>query len=171
VINLDNAKGWLVGEPNKGLNAMFVMMNAARLGVGMQSLGLTEIGYQNSLTYAKERLQMRSLTGPKAPEKAADPIIVHPDVRRMLLTQKAYAEGARAFSYWSALHIDKELSHADESVRKEAADLVALLTPILKAFLSDNAFESTNHAMQIYGGHGFITEWGMEQYVRDARST
>jgi hypothetical protein len=112
---------------------------------------------------------MRALSGPKAPEKAADPIIVHPDVRRMLLTQKAYAEGARAFSYWSALHIDKELSHADESVRKEAADLVALLTPILKAFLSDNAFEGTNHAMQIYGGHGFIAEWGMEQYVRDAR--
>jgi hypothetical protein len=146
-----------------------VMMNAARLGVGMQSLGLTEVAYQNSLTYAKERLQMRSLTGPKAPEKAADPIIVHPDVRRMLLTQKAYAEAGRAFSYWSALQIDKELSHADEAERKEAADLVALLTPILKAFLSDNAFEGTNHAMQIYGGHGFITEWGMEQYVRDAR--
>ncbi|HWT38586.1 MAG TPA: acyl-CoA dehydrogenase C-terminal domain-containing protein, partial [Paraburkholderia sp.] len=169
VINLDNAKGWLVGEPNKGLNAMFVMMNAARLGVGMQGLGLTEVAYQNSLVYAKERLQMRSLTGPKAPEKAADPIIVHPDVRRMLLTQKAYAEGARAFTYWSALQIDKELSHADESVRKEAADLVALLTPIIKAFLTDNAFEGTNMAMQIYGGHGFIAEWGMEQYVRDAR--
>ncbi|MEX3582706.1 MAG: acyl-CoA dehydrogenase C-terminal domain-containing protein [Burkholderia sp.] len=169
VMNLDNATGWLVGEPNKGLNAMFVMMNAARLGVGMQSLGLTEVAYQNSLTYAKERLQMRSLTGPKAPEKAADPIIVHPDVRRMLLTQKAYAEGARAFTYWSALQIDKELSHGDESVRKESADLVALLTPIIKAFLTDNAFECTNHAMQIYGGHGFISEWGMEQYVRDAR--
>ncbi|KWF41643.1 acyl-CoA dehydrogenase [Burkholderia diffusa] len=169
VMNLDNAKGWMVGEPNKGLNAMFVMMNAARLGVGMQGLGLTEVAYQNSLTYAKERLQMRSLTGPKAPDKPADPIIVHPDVRRMLLTQKAYAEGARAFTYWSALQIDKELSHADEAVRKEAADLVALLTPIIKAFLTDNAFESTNHAMQIYGGHGFISEWGMEQYVRDAR--
>ena len=105
----------------------------------------------------------------KAPDKPADPIIVHPDVRRMLLTQKAYAEGARAFTYWSALQIDKELSHGDEAVRKEAADLVALLTPIIKAFLTDNAFESTNHAMQIYGGHGFISEWGMEQYVRDAR--
>ncbi|KAF1030315.1 MAG: 3-methylmercaptopropionyl-CoA dehydrogenase [Burkholderia plantarii] len=169
VMNLDNARGWLVGEPNKGLNAMFVMMNAARLGVSMQGLGLTEIAYQNSLTYAKERLQMRSLTGPKAPEKPADPIIVHPDVRRMLLTQKAYAEGARAFTYWSALQIDRELSHGDEAERKESADLVALLTPIIKAFLTDNAFECTNHAMQIYGGHGFISEWGMEQYVRDAR--
>ncbi|SAK42274.1 Acyl-CoA dehydrogenase-like protein [Caballeronia glebae] len=169
VINLDGAKGWLVGEANKGLNAMFVMMNAARLGVGMQGLGLTEVAYQNSLVYAKERLQMRSLTGPKAPEKAADPIIVHPDVRRMLLTQKAYAEAGRAFTYWAALNIDKELSHADEAVRAEAADFVALLTPVIKAFLTDNAFEGANMGMQIYGGHGFISEWGMEQYVRDAR--
>ncbi|GAB5098180.1 acyl-CoA dehydrogenase C-terminal domain-containing protein [Caballeronia sp. TF1N1] len=169
VINLDGAKGWLVGEESKGLNAMFVMMNAARLGVGMQGLGLTEVAYQNSLVYAKERLQMRSLTGPKAPEKAADPIIVHPDVRRMLLTQKAYAEAGRAFAYWAALNIDKELSHADEAARREAADFVALLTPVIKAFLTDNAFEGTNMAMQIYGGHGFISEWGMEQYVRDAR--
>ncbi|SAL58525.1 Acyl-CoA dehydrogenase-like protein [Caballeronia arvi] len=169
VMNLDGATGWLVGEANKGLNAMFVMMNAARLGVGMQGLGLTEVAYQNSLVYAKERLQMRALTGPKAPEKAADPIIVHPDVRRMLLTQKAYAEAGRAFTYWAALNIDKELSHADESVRAEAADFVALLTPVIKAFLTDNAFEGTNMGMQIYGGHGFISEWGMEQYVRDAR--
>ncbi|GGD58679.1 acyl-CoA dehydrogenase C-terminal domain-containing protein [Caballeronia grimmiae] len=169
VMNLDGAKGWLVGESNKGLNAMFVMMNAARLGVGMQGLGLTEVAYQNSLAYAKERLQMRALTGPKAPDKAADPIIVHPDVRRMLLTQKAYAEAGRAFAYWAALNIDKELSHEDESVRREAADFVALLTPVIKAFLTDNAFEGTNLAVQIYGGHGFISEWGMEQYVRDAR--
>ncbi|KMQ77305.1 Acyl-CoA dehydrogenase [Candidatus Burkholderia pumila] len=169
VMNLDGAKGWLVGEENKGLNAMFVMMNAARLGVGMQGLSLTEVAYQNSLTYAKERLQMRSLTGPKAPDKPADPIIVHPDVRRMLLTQKAYAEAGRAFAYWAALNIDKELSHEDDAVRREAADFVALLTPVIKAFLTDNAFEGTNMAMQIYGGHGFISEWGMEQYVRDAR--
>jgi hypothetical protein len=168
-MNLDGATGWLVGEANKGLNAMFVMMNAARLGVGMQGLGLTEVAYQNSLVYAKERLQMRALTGPKAPEKAADPIIVHPDVRRMLLTQKAYAEAGRAFTYWAALNIDKELSHSDEAVRAEAADFVALLTPVIKAFLTDNAFEGTNMGMQIYGGHGFISEWGMEQYVRDAR--
>jgi alkylation response protein AidB-like acyl-CoA dehydrogenase len=169
VMNLDDAAGTLVGEPNKGLNAMFVMMNAARLGVGMQGLGLTEVAYQNSRAYAKERLQMRSLSGPKAPDKPADPIIVHPDVRRMLLTQKAYVEGGRAFSYWIALQIDKELSHEDEAVRKDSADLVALLTPIIKAFLTDNAFESTNHALQVFGGHGFIREWGMEQYVRDAR--
>ena len=169
VMNLDGARGWLVGEANRGLNAMFVMMNAARLGVGMQSLGLTEVSFQNALVYAKDRLQMRSLSGAKAPDKPADPIIVHPDVRRMLLTQKAYAEGGRAFSYWIALTLDKELSHADESVRRESADLVALLTPIVKAFLSDNAFEATNHGMQVYGGHGFIQEWGMEQYVRDAR--
>ena len=169
VINLDGARGWMVGEPNKGLNAMFVMMNAARLGVGMQSLGLTEVAYQNSAAYAKERLQMRSLSGPKAPDKPADPIIVHPDVRRMLLTQRAFAEGGRAFSYWIALQIDRELSHSDESTRKDAADLVALLTPIAKAFLSDNAFISTNEGMQVFGGHGYIAEWGMEQYVRDAR--
>ncbi|WP_428852298.1 acyl-CoA dehydrogenase C-terminal domain-containing protein [Imbroritus primus] len=169
VMNLDGARGWLVGEPNKGLNAMFVMMNAARLGVGMQGLGLTEVAYQNSVTYAKERLQMRALTGPKAPDKPADPIIVHPDVRRMLLTQRAYAEGGRAFSYWIATQIDIELSHPDEAARKEAADLVALLTPVVKAFLTDNAFIATNEAMQVYGGHGYIAEWGMEQYVRDAR--
>ena len=171
VINLDGAAGWLVGEPNKGLQAMFVMMNAARLGVGMQGLGLTEISYQNARNYAKDRLQMRSLSGVKAPTKEADPILVHPDVRRMLLTQRAYAECARAFTYWIALEIDKELSHPDEAVRAEAADMVALLTPIIKAFITDNAFECTNHGVQVYGGHGFIAEWGMEQYVRDARIT
>lgn len=169
VINLDGAQGWMVGEPNKGLMAMFVMMNGARLGVGIQSLGLSEVAYQNSLAYAKERLQMRSLTGPKLKDKPADPIIVHPDVRRMLLTQKAYTEAGRAFSYWVGLMIDQEHSHPDEAVRKDCGDLVALLTPIIKAFITDNTFESTNLGMQIYGGHGFISEWGMEQYVRDAR--
>jgi butyryl-CoA dehydrogenase len=148
---------------------MFVMMNTARLGVGMQSLGLTEVAYQNALTYAKDRLQMRSLTGPKAVDKPADPIIVHPDVRRMLLTAKAYAEGGRAFSSYVALQIDRELNHPDEKVRKEAEDEVALLTPIIKAFLTDNGWISTSEAMQVYGGHGFISEWGMEQYVRDSR--
>ncbi|BBO59226.1 acyl-CoA dehydrogenase C-terminal domain-containing protein [Mycoavidus sp. B2-EB] len=169
VINLDNAHGWLVGEPHKGLNAMFVMMNAARLGVGMQGLGLTEVAYQNSLAYARQRLQMRALNGAKAPDKAADPIIVHPDVRRMLLTQKAYAEGGRAFAYWIALLIDKERSHQDEKVRAESAEWVALLIPIVKAFLTDNACEATNLGMQVLGGHGYISEWGVEQYVRDAR--
>jgi hypothetical protein len=168
-ISLDGATGTLVGEPHKGLAAMFVMMNAARLGVGMQSLGLTEVAYQNAVTYAKDRIQMRSLSGPKAPDKPADPIIVHPDVRKMLLTARAYAEGGRALSLYCALLIDRELSHPDETVRKEAADQVALLTPIVKAFLTDNAWLATSHCLQVYGGHGYIREWGMEQYVRDAR--
>jgi len=168
-MNLDGATGWLIGEPNKGLNAMFVMMNAARLGVGMQSLGLTEVAYQNAVVYAKDRIQMRSLSGVKAPDRPADPIIVHPDVRRMLLTARAYAEGARAFCSFVALEIDKELNHPDESVRKDSADLVALLTPVIKAFITDNGWIATSEAMQVYGGHGYIAEWGMEQYVRDAR--
>ena len=166
---LEGAVGTLVGEPNKGLNAMFVMMNAARLGVGMQSLGLTEVAYQNAVAYAKDRLQMRALSGPKAPDKAADPIIVHPDVRKMLLTARAYAEGGRALAIYTASLIDKELHHPDEAVRKECADEVALLTPIVKAFMTDNGWIATSHCMQVYGGHGFIHEWGMEQYVRDAR--
>ena len=166
---LEEAVGTLVGEPHKGLNAMFVMMNAARLGVGNQSLGLTEVAYQNAVAYAKDRLQMRALSGPKAPEKAADPIIVHPDVRKMLLTARAYAEGARALACYTALQLDKELSHPDEDVRKEAADELALLTPIIKAFITDNGWIATSHCMQVYGGHGFIHEWGMEQFVRDAR--
>jgi alkylation response protein AidB-like acyl-CoA dehydrogenase len=168
-MNLDDATGWIIGQPNKGLNAMFVMMNAARLGVGMQGLGLTEVAYQNALAYAKERLQMRSLSGPKAPDQAADPIIVHPDVRRMLLTAKAYAEGGRAFSTFIALQIDRELNHPDESVRKDAADMVTLLTPIVKAFMTDNGWIATSEAMQVHGGSGFITGTGVEQYVRDAR--
>ncbi len=168
-MNLDGAVGTLVGQPHKGLAAMFVMMNAARLGVGMQSLGLTEVAYQNAVAYAKDRIQMRSLTGPKASDKPADPIIVHPDVRKMLLTARAYAEGGRALAIYSALLIDKELSHPDEDVRKEAADEVALLTPIVKAFLTDNGWIATSHCMQVFGGHGYIAEWGMEQYVRDSR--
>ena len=169
VMNFDGAIGTLVGEPHKGLNAMFVMMNAARVGVGMQSLGLTEIALQNSVAYAKDRLQMRSLKGAKAPEKVADPIIVHPDVRRMLLTQKAYSEGARAFAYWISLLIDIEKYHPNEKERKEAEDLVSVLTPIVKAFITDNGYTSTNEGLQVFGGHGYIREWGMEQFVRDAR--
>jgi alkylation response protein AidB-like acyl-CoA dehydrogenase len=168
-IVLDGALGTLVGQPNKGLAAMFVMMNAARLGVGVQSLGLTEVAYQNAVAYAKDRLQMRALSGPKAPEKAADPIIVHPDVRKMLLTTRAYAEGGRALAIYTSMLIDKELHHPDAKVRQDAADEVALLTPIVKAFLTDNAWIATSHCMQVYGGHGYIHEWGMEQYVRDAR--
>ncbi len=168
-MNMDGASGWMVGQPNKGLNAMFIMMNAARLGVGMQSLGLTEVAYQNALVYAKERLQMRSLSGVKSPQQPADPIIVHPDVRRMLLTAKAYAEAGRAFASFIALQIDREMHHPDADVRKEAGELVALLTPIVKAFITDNGWIATSEAMQVYGGHGYIAEWGMEQYVRDAR--
>jgi len=166
---LDGAVGSLVGAPNKGLNAMFVMMNAARLGVGVQSLGLTEVAYQNAAVYAKDRIQMRSLSGVKAADKPADPIINHPDVRKMLLTARAYAEGGRALAIHTALLIDKELNSTDEAVRQESADEVALLTPIVKAFLTDNGWIATSHCMQVFGGHGYIAEWGMEQYVRDAR--
>ncbi|MDP3230291.1 MAG: acyl-CoA dehydrogenase C-terminal domain-containing protein [Acidovorax sp.] len=168
-IALDGAIGTMVGQPNKGLAAMFVMMNAARLGVGNQSLGLTEVAYQNALAYAKDRIQMRSLSGTKAKDKDADPIIVHPDVRKMLLTAKAYAEGGRALQIFCTLLLDKVHSHPDEKVRKDSEELVALLTPIVKAFITDNGHISTNACMQVFGGHGFIKEWGMEQYVRDNR--
>ena len=168
-INLDNAKGTLVGQPNKGLMAMFVMMNAARLGVGNQSLGLTEVAYQNAAAYAKDRIQMRALSGPKALDKPADPIIVHPDVRKMLLTARAYAEGGRMLTTYAALQLDKALSSADEEDRKIADAEVALLTPIIKAFITDNAWIATSQCMQVFGGHGYIHEWGMEQFVRDAR--
>ncbi len=169
VMNLDNAFGWLVGQPNKGLQAMFVMMNTARIGVGMQSQGLTEIAYQQSAAYAKDRIQSRSLTGPKNPDKPADSIIHHPDVRRMLLTQRAYNEGGRAFATWLALQADILHGATDEAARKDADDMLSLLTPIVKAFITDNAFQCTNLALQVFGGHGYIREWGMEQYVRDAR--
>ncbi len=161
-IAIDGAIGTLVGKPHKGLAAMFVMMNAARLGVGNQSLGLTEVAYQNALVYAKDRIQMRSLSGTKAKDKDADPIIVHPDVRKMLLTAKAYAEGARALQIYCTLLLDKVHSHPDEKVRAESEELVALLTPIVKAFITDNGHTATNACMQVYGGHGFIKEWGME---------
>jgi alkylation response protein AidB-like acyl-CoA dehydrogenase len=166
---LDGAVGTLVGQPHKGLAAMFVMMNAARIGVGMQSLGLTEVAYQNALAYAKERIQSRSLSGVKNPSQPADSILVHPDVRKMLLTAKAYAEGGRALNLYCALLIDQELNHPDETVRKDAAEMVAMLTPIVKAFITDNGWIATSSCLQVLGGHGFISEWGMEQYVRDAR--
>ncbi|MBB5019308.1 acyl-CoA dehydrogenase [Chitinivorax tropicus] len=169
VLNFDGAKGWLVGEVNKGMACMFTMMNAARLGCGMQGLGLGESAYQNAVAYAKDRVQMRSLSGTKRADLPADPIIVHPDVRRMLLTGKAYTEAGRAFSTWLAMQLDIEERSTDEAIRQDAADLVALLTPIAKAFMTDNGFVVTNQAMQVYGGHGFIREWGMEQYVRDCR--
>ncbi len=171
VINFDESTGWLVGEPHKGMRAMFTMMNAARLGVGIQGLGLAEVAYQNALIYAKDRLQGRSLTGVKAPDKPADPIIVHPDVRRMLLTAKSFVEGARALGMWVSLQLDIETHDADQKARDAASDLLALMTPIVKSYFTDGGFEATNTSMQVYGGHGYIREHGMEQLVRDARIT
>lgn len=169
VMNYDGAKGWLVGEENKGLNAMFVMMNVARLGVGLQGLCQSESSYQNAVIYAKDRLQMRSLTGPKNPSGPADPIIVHPDVRRMLMDAKAINEGARCFLYWTALFGDLMHVSNDEALKTKASDYMALLTPVLKGYITDKGFENAVNGQQIYGGHGFIEEWGMSQYVRDAR--
>ncbi|WP_429948027.1 acyl-CoA dehydrogenase C-terminal domain-containing protein [Comamonas sediminis] len=168
-IAIDGAVGTLVGQANKGLQAMFVMMNAARLGVANQSLGLMAVAYENALAYAKDRLQMRSLSGTKAKDLPADPIIVHPDVRRMLLTAKAYSEGGRAMMIATSALVDEELNHPDEALRKAHAAQVALLTPILKAFLTDKGFEVTVLCQQVFGGHGYIHETGMEQLVRDAR--
>lgn len=169
VMNFDNSIGELVGEPHKGLKAMFTMMNAARLGVAMQGLGIAEVAYQNGLAYAKDRLQMRSITGAKYPDKPADPIIVHPDVRKMLLISKAFIEGSRALSYWTGMSLDIAHKHEDAKERQKADDLVALLTPIIKAYQTDMGSEVANLTVQIYGGHGYIREWGVEQYVRDAR--
>jgi alkylation response protein AidB-like acyl-CoA dehydrogenase len=171
VMNLDKATGWLVGEPNKGMRAMFTMMNAARLAVAIQGLGLAEVAYQNALAYAKERLQGRALTGAKAKDKAADPIIVHPDVRKNLLTVKAFTEGARALGLWVSLQLDIEQHAADPKEREAAADLLALMTPIVKAYFTDAGFEATNISMQVWGGHGYIHENGVEQFVRDVRIT
>ena len=169
VLNFDCSTGFLVGEPNKGMRAMFVMMNGARLAVGMQGLGLSEVAYQNALAYARERLQGRALTGVKNPAGPADPILVHPDVRKSLLRIKAFNEGARSLAYWVGMLIDTEHRHEDEAVRQDAADLVALMTPVIKAFFTDLGFEATNLALQTLGGHGYIREYGIEQYVRDAR--
>jgi alkylation response protein AidB-like acyl-CoA dehydrogenase len=171
VMNLDGAKGWLVGELNKGMPAMFVMMNAARLGVGMQGLGIAETSYQSAVAYARDRLQGRSLTGPKNANGPADPIIVHPDVRRMLLTQKSFTEGARALSLWVGMLIDEAHTHPDADKRAAADDLVQMLTPIIKAYFTDMGSECANLAVQTYGGHGYIREHGVEQLVRDARIT
>lgn len=169
VMNFDQSTGWLVGDPHKGLKAMFTMMNAARLMVGMQGLGLAEVAWQNGLAYAKDRLQMRALDGTKYPDKPADPILVHPDVRRMLLTSKAFCEGARALSYWVGMHLDIAKKHPDPVKRQEADDLVALMTPIVKAYQTDMGFDVANATIQIHGGHGYIREYGVEQYARDAR--
>jgi len=168
VMNFDGAKGYLIGEPNRGLNLMFTFMNTARIGTAIQGLAHAELSYQGALAYARERLAMRSLSGPKNPDGPADPIIVHPDVRRMLLTQKAIAEGSRAMLYYLA-QLGDVVDRGDEERAKQADDLMALLTPIAKAFVTEAGFEAANHGVQIFGGHGFIREWGMEQIVRDAR--
>ncbi len=168
VMNFDNATGYLIGTENRGLNCMFTFMNTARLGTGIQGLSHGEIAFQGALRYARDRLQSRSLSGPKNPEGPADPIIVHPDVRRMLLTIKSLTEGNRALLYYTAKKADL-LHHPDEAVRKKADNELGFLTPIVKAFMTETGFESANHGVQCYGGHGFIREWGMEQNVRDCR--
>ena len=169
VINYDNATGWLVGEANRGLNAMFVMMNEARLGVGIQGLALSEVAYQNAAQYARDRLQGRSISGVKAPDKPADPIIVHPDIRRMLMTMRAFNEAARALMLWTALKGDVALQSDDEKTRQAADDHMGLLTPVIKGVFTDKGFENAVMAQQVFGGHGYIQEHGMEQFVRDAR--
>ncbi|GAA5317250.1 MAG: phenylacyl-CoA dehydrogenase [Candidatus Pelagadaptatus aseana] len=168
VMNFDNAKGFLIGPPNRGLNCMFTFMNTARLGTAMQGVAHAEMGFQKSLDYARDRLQMRALSGAKNPEGPADPIIVHPDVRRMLLTQKAFAEGGRMMITYCAKLVDL-IESGDEELAKEADGKLAFLTPIAKAFLTEVGFESANHGLQCFGGHGFISEWGAEQNVRDCR--
>lgn len=170
-ISFNGCKGWLVGEKHKGMRAMFTMMNAARLYVGVQGLGIGEVAYQNALAYSRERLQMRALTGAKFPDKAADPITVHPDVRRMLLTMRAFAEGSRALALEMALKIDLAHRHTDPKVKQECDDFVQLMTPICKSYLTDGGYEMASLAVQCFGGYGYIKEYGVEQYLRDARIT
>ena len=169
VLNYDNAEGYLIGEENGGLKAMFTMMNSARLGVGVEGLGKAELAYQYAVDYAKNRLQGKSVSGRKLPEKPADPIIHHPDVRRMLLSIRSFTEGARALAAWTALQEDISAHHPDAAEREKAEDYVGLMTPVVKAFFTDEGFTSANHAIQVYGGHGYIGEHGVEQIARDAR--
>jgi butyryl-CoA dehydrogenase len=169
VLNFDEATAWLVGSPHKGMRSMFTMMNEERLAVGLQGLGLAEVSYQGAVAYARERLQGRSLSGAKYPDKPADPIIVHPDVRRMLLSMRAAAEGCRALGAWVGQAVDIAAHTDDPKAKQEAEDFVALMTPIVKALFTDYGFETANHGVQVMGGHGYIREHGMEQYVRDAR--
>ena len=171
VMHFDGAQGWLIGEPNKGLHAMFTMMNTARLAVGIQGLGLADRAYQNALAYARDRLQMRSLSGAKFPDKPADPIIVHPDIRRMLLTCKSLIEGSRLLSYHAATLVDVLACATDADEKRRADELLGFLTPIVKACLTEWGIECTYHALQCFGGHGYIREHGMEQLARDARIT
>jgi hypothetical protein len=169
VLNYDGAIGALVGTANKGLRAMFTMMNEARMGVAMQGLAQGTVAYQNAAVYARERVQGRALTGPKDQDKPADPIIVHPDVRRMLMNARAFSEGTRALLYWTALQGDVAARSGDEAQRQNAEDLLSVMTPVLKAYLTDEGFKSAVECQQVFGGHGYIAETGMEQFVRDAR--
>jgi hypothetical protein len=169
VMNYDGAKGWLVGQENRGLNAMFVMMNEARLGVAIQGLAQSDVAYQNAVIYAKDRIQGRALTGAKNPDKAADPIIVHPDVRRTLMGIKAFNEAARAFVLWAALKSDVAHRSGDAKEKQQADDYMGLMTPVLKGVLTDLGFDNAVKAQQMFGGHGYVEEWGMSQFVRDAR--
>jgi acyl-CoA dehydrogenase len=169
VMNYDGATGWLIGAENRGINAMFTMMNAARLGVGVQGLALSEVAYQNAAAYAKDRLQGRAPSGAKFPDRPADPLVVHPDVRRMLMTMRAFNEAARALVLWTALQDDVAQRAPEAATRQAADDHMALLTPVIKGVLTDRGFANTVLAQQIYGGHGYIAEHGMEQFVRDAR--
>lgn len=169
VMNYDGATGYLIGEEHKGLRAMFTMMNEARLGVGLQGLAISEVAYQNGAAYAKERIQGRALSGAAEPDKPADPIIVHPDVRRMLMDQRAFTEGGRAWMYWTALHADLHFKAEDDETRVKADDYMGLMTPVLKAYLTDKGYAHATNAQQVLGGHGYIQEWGMDQFVRDSR--
>lgn len=171
VMNYDAATGYLIGQPHQGLRVMFVMMNSARLAVGVQGLSLASVAYQNAAHYARERLQGRAPGGAVTPGQPADPIVLHPDVQRMLLTQRAFIEGGRALTYWAGLQVDLAHKHPDPEVREAASDLLGLLTPMIKAYCTDKGVECTGMAMQCFGGHGYIREWGMEQFQRDARIT
>jgi alkylation response protein AidB-like acyl-CoA dehydrogenase len=170
-MNFDGSTGWLIGAPNKGMEAMFAMMNTERVSVGIQGLGIAEAAYQSAVAYARDRIQGRSLSGVKSPEQAADPIIVHPDVRRMLMTMRANNEGCRALSLWVSRALDAEHHSDDPEVRRRASDFIALMTPVVKALFTDLAHETANLAVQVHGGHGYIRETGVEQYARDARIT
>jgi alkylation response protein AidB-like acyl-CoA dehydrogenase len=169
VMNYDGATGWMVGEENKGLAAMFIMMNAARLGVGTQGLALGEVAFQNAVAYAQDRRQGRALTGPADPEEKADTLFVHPDVRRMLMESKAYLEASRALCIWGGLQVDLVRKAQTEEEREIANDMISLLTPVIKGYVTDLGYQIATQSQQVYGGHGYIREWGMEQYVRDAR--
>ncbi len=168
-MNYDGAKGWIVGEENKGLAAMFIMMNAARLGVGVQGLAQAEVAYQNAVQYAQDRRQGRALADRPNPDAAADPIIVHPDVRRMLMDAKAFNEGMRALILWGALLADLAHKAPSEEERAEAETMISLLTPVIKGYGTDRGYDMANAMQQVFGGHGYIREWGMEQFVRDSR--